>query len=535
MTKKIVILGGGIGGLTVAHELAHKEGSQYDIHIYERNNIIGGMARSGYKIRNGVKLPTEYCWRIYGPNYDNLREILKQIPLNDTPEKTVHDNLINISEYLIADQQVILKMNNRPKTLVNLRRAFKNIPLQQKLSVINKILYGFMISTERLNLLDNLTWKKYIDPDNSLCHDMKKYIIDIMGPYLGAEATAVNVPSVIKTLESFKIFNKPISVMCGPTNEVWFEHWQSYLESQGVIFHLNSEVVDIHTHGEQIKHALLANGEVVKSDVFFCCMPVESVAKLPSLTIPGISELAIRARQLMVSIQLYFDRKIPLPNKDTAMYIPDSPWQLVIEPQGSLWNKSYGDIADLWSIGLCDPTRPGLLIKKSFIYCSHEEIKNEVWHQIKISELGQYLNLNKVRVLDHNVWDTYVFDGLRLDTYEPKFSTNKGTFKLRPDNETRFKNFHFATAYTKTDTDMFEMESAAESGRRAARLLEKSVRVTTIDRPLFFTFYRWLDSLFLGTNLYKHAPFVFFCLGLPMLLMLPFVYLYRRFKKHYRD
>ncbi len=535
MIKKIVILGGGVGGLTVAHELVHKDGSRYDIHIYERNTTIGGMARSGYKMRNGIKLPTEYCWRIYGPNYNNLREILKQIPLINNPKKTVHDNLINISEYLIADQQVIFKMNNRPKTLIDLRRAFKKIPLQQKLSVLNKILYCFMISHERLNSLDDLTWKEYIDPNNSLCQDMKKYIIDIMGPYLGAEAMAVNVPSVIKTLESFKLFNRPISVMCGPTNEAWFDHWQYYLESKGVIFHLNSEVVDIHTHKDSVKYVLLTDGEEIKSDVYFCCMPVESVAGLPSLKITGLSELAIHGRQLMVGIQLYFNKKIPLPNKDTAMYIPDSPWQLVIEPQGSIWNKSYDDIEDLWSIGLCDPIRPGLLIKKSFIQCSHEEIKNEVWHQISTSEFGQYLSLHEVQILDHNVWDTYVFDGIKLDTHEPKFSTNKGTFKLRPNNETRFKNFHFATAYTKTDTDMFEMESAAESGKRAARLLEKSVRVATIDRPLLFAFYRWLDSLFPRANFYKSVPFVFFCFGLPLLFMLPFIHLQRRLKKYYRD
>jgi hypothetical protein len=266
------------------------------------------------------------------------------------------------------------------------------------------------------------------------------------------------------------------------------------------------------------------------ADVFFCSLPIESVANLTSLKIPGISELALLAHQMMVGIQLYFDKKIPLAIKNTAMYIPDSPWQLVIEPQGSIWNKSYGDICDFWSIGLCDPIRPGLMIKKPFLECSHEEIKNEVWHQIITSELGSHLNLEEIKILDHNVWDSYVFNGTRLETYEPKFSTNKGTFKLRPDNKTKFKNFHFATAYTKTDTDMFEMESAAESGKRAAKLLEQSVRVITINRPLFFSFYQWLDSLLPQINLYKHFPFIFFCLGLPMLLTMPFIYLQRFFQ-----
>jgi hypothetical protein len=161
------------------------------------------------------------------------------------------------------------------------------------------------------------------------------------------------------------------------------------------------------------------------------------------------------------------------------------------------------------------------------VECTHEEIKNEVWHQILTSELGSHLALNQIQILDFNVWDTYQFNGKKLDTNEPKFSTNKGTFYLRPNNETEFNNFHFATAYTKTDTDMFEMESAAESGRRAARILEKSVRVVECDRPLSFTFYRWVDSLLPHLNLYKHFPFVFFCLGLPFYVLLPLLKLHR--------
>jgi hypothetical protein len=526
--KKVIILGGGIGGLTVAHELSRRKELTLDIHIYEKKDVIGGMARSGFKDRAGVKLPTEYSWRIYGPNYTNLREILKQIPLKDNASKSVHDNLINIHDYLIADQNTVFYMNNSPKTLLDIHRGFEKVPFYQKLSVARKILYGFMICTERLNTLDKFSWAEYIDPDHSLCHDMKKYIIDIMGPYLGAEVTKVNVPSVVKTLESFKMFNRPNSVMDEPTSEAWFTHWQSYLESQGVTFHFNTAVVDVHTENNIVKNIILENTTKISGDIFFCSLPVESVARLPSLKIPGIHELAQRAHQLMVGMQLYFDTEIILPNKNknTAMYIPDSPWQLVIEPQGAIWNIKYEGIADYWSIGLCDPTRDGLLFNKPFIECSHEEIKEEVWHQIKISSLNKYLNLDKVKVTDYNVWESYIFNNGKLHTNEPKFSSNKGTYFLRPDNKTEFENLYFATAYTKTEVDMFEMESAAESGRRAAQMIEKSIRVVGTPRPLFFAPYRWLDALLSKLNLYQHSPILLFCLGLPLLIIcLPFLLL----------
>lgn len=526
MTIKIAILGAGIGGLTVAHELANSASTDYEIHVYERQAVIGGMARSACKQYGEQRLPTEYCWRIYGPNYDNLREILKQIPLIDNPSKTVHDNLIDIPEYLIADQDRVFTMNNQPKTLMNLRLAFKKVPFRQKMDVLTKILYCFMISDQRLNAMDRMSWKEYIDPDDKLCPDMRKYIIDIMGPYLGAEPLKVNVPSVVKTLESFKLLNRPLSVMNGPTSEAWFTHWKAWLERHGVIFHFDTEVIDLCGSSTDIDYALLSNGDKIKADVFFCSLPIERAAKLDSLTMPNLKPLAQQARQLMVSMQLYFDKKIQLPADKTAMYIPDSPWQLVIEPQGALWKKSYGDIADLWSIGLCDPVRPGLLIKKPFIQCTPEEIKTEVWHQITSSGFGSLLNLQSVKIIDYNLWDSYVFNGTGLETDEPKFSTNKGTWFLRPDNKTPYNNLHFATGYTKTDTDMFEMESAAESGKRAAKRIEKKVKVYKCNRPLFFSIYRGIDSLIPGINLYnKGSPFLWFIPGLVLLIGLPLVYL----------
>jgi len=134
--------------------------------------------------------------------------------------------------------------------------------------------------------------------------------------------------------------------------------------------------------------------------------------------------------------------------------------------------------------------------------------------------LGDYLSLlGTIQVVDYNVWDTYRFNGQVLETVEPKFSTNKGTWYLRPNNATTFNNLYIASAYTKTETDMFEMESAAESGRRAARLIEKSIRVIPSNRPELFAPYRWLDSLFKPINLYQYATLGWFFLGLPIAII----------------
>ena len=76
--KTITIIGGGIGGLTVAHELSKY--NDYNITIYERNDDIGGLARSK---RDKDGCATEYCWRVFFGFYDNLFKTFSEIKDNN--------------------------------------------------------------------------------------------------------------------------------------------------------------------------------------------------------------------------------------------------------------------------------------------------------------------------------------------------------------------------------------------------------------------------------------------------------------------
>ena len=75
MTKKIIILGGGISGLTTAHELIKKN---FEVHLFESTLKLGGMAKC---VRNEHGIIEEYSWRGYGPFYNNFFDIAKQIPI----------------------------------------------------------------------------------------------------------------------------------------------------------------------------------------------------------------------------------------------------------------------------------------------------------------------------------------------------------------------------------------------------------------------------------------------------------------------
>lgn len=85
--KKIIIFGSGISGLTCAQELIEKN---FEVHVYEKDHMIGGMARS-FRYKNNV--PTEHSWRGYAEFYYNVLDILSRIPTNYNVEN--FDNQIH--------------------------------------------------------------------------------------------------------------------------------------------------------------------------------------------------------------------------------------------------------------------------------------------------------------------------------------------------------------------------------------------------------------------------------------------------------
>jgi uncharacterized protein with NAD-binding domain and iron-sulfur cluster len=62
----IIIFGGGLSGLTLAHELIKKK---FKILIIEKDDELGGMVRSD---TNKNLFPSEHSWRGYAPFYKIL-------------------------------------------------------------------------------------------------------------------------------------------------------------------------------------------------------------------------------------------------------------------------------------------------------------------------------------------------------------------------------------------------------------------------------------------------------------------------------
>src|SRR5690349_12670495 len=102
MNKKVVILGGGVAGMSAAHELAERG---FQVAVYELKTSPGGKARSIPKPNSGVDgrkdLPGEHGFRFFPRFYKHVTDTMKRIPYGDN-KHGVFDNLVEGSELGMA-------------------------------------------------------------------------------------------------------------------------------------------------------------------------------------------------------------------------------------------------------------------------------------------------------------------------------------------------------------------------------------------------------------------------------------------------
>jgi len=91
MKKTVSIFGGGIAGMTVAHELIEKG---FDVTVYEKDDALGGMAKS----KRNNNIPSEHSWRGYADFYYNALEIMKRIPIKNSCKKESYQKKITLEE-----------------------------------------------------------------------------------------------------------------------------------------------------------------------------------------------------------------------------------------------------------------------------------------------------------------------------------------------------------------------------------------------------------------------------------------------------
>jgi len=202
----------------------------------------------------------------------------------------------------------------------------------------------------------------------------------------------------------------------------------------------------------------------------------------------------------MNGIQFFLKHDVPL-NPGHTSYA-NSEWALTSVSQKQFWRdppmSAYGDgnLGGILSVDISDWSTKGMLFDKRGVDCTAEEIRQEVWAQLKA-----HLNFGGAHILDdNNVADWSLDEDIQFPNpvgaavnAEPLLINQVGTLHLRPCAHTRLPNLFLASDYVRTNTDLACMEGANEAARAAVNgILQQSgsavdpCRIWPLREPLVF-------------------------------------------------
>src|SRR5581483_11336101 len=298
MQQTVAIFGGGVAGLSAAHELAERG---FQVHVYERKSSLGGKARSIPVPNSGVNgrlpLPGEHGFRFFPGFYRHVIDTMRRTPYG--ANGNTFDNLRIATRMLLSreGQADITWVSRSPKNLEDLRAAFMGlftplgVPLDELKFFVSRLLtVATSCAERRLTEYENIAWWDFIAAPR-----MSKAYQAYLGQGLTrslvamrAEESSTRTVGVtqLQLLYSYisrdGVFDRLLS---GPTNDVWIVPWMEYLQKLGVNFHVGSNLVGIATNGMRVAAATVqdsADRSEVTADFYIAALPVEVMAGLLS-------------------------------------------------------------------------------------------------------------------------------------------------------------------------------------------------------------------------------------------------------------
>ena len=532
---KVIVVGGGVGGLTVAHELAERG---FEVHVYETRAAWGGKARSQPVAGTGTggrrDLPGEHGFRFYPRFYRHVIDMMARTPVPDAPSGNVAGQLRACTEAAVAliNGEPWFPFRRRSLTrpsdvLDALQLYFQELGFDST----DPGLFGlrvlqFLSSSDerRLGEYELLSWWEFIGGDG-FSPKFRKQFSEVPRMLVAMDSKKGNARTngvvSMQLLLDFATDGEACDrTMGGPTSQMWINPWTAHLRNLGVQLHLGETCSALDVAGGRIEGARFASGAVAKGDHYVLAVPLDAAQCLMS---PGLAALDPQCDRLrtanidqlvswMVGMQFFLREDVPLARGH--LYFPDSPWALTAISQPQFWRDTVGlfrqhygnsEVGGLISVDIAEWNKPGAFVPKKARDCSKDEIQAEVWWQLKAALNGSRPGQQTLRDDLLHSWhldaDLDYSAGVPPRNRSPLLIHPPGSWALRPEAASAVPNLCFAADYVRTHTDLASMEAACEAGRRAANaILDREgssatrAEIWPLEEPALFAPWKKLDA-----------------------------------------
>ncbi len=508
---KVIVLGGGVAGMTAAHELAERG---FEVVVYEQRAVAGGKARSVDAIpgTGGRRaLPGEHGFRFFPGFYQHLPDTMRRIPYPGRLNGVL-DNLVTSTQLEVAREDrrnEIIGPAHFPLSVSDWEATLRfgldvavhlGIPLEDQVHFVG-LLNDLLSACEerRFDQYENESWWEFADAERRsvafqkfLCDGLTRSLVAARAREMSARTGGYILLQLLQDLA--KPGGQADRVLCGPTNDVWIDPWLEELQRLGVDYRFGCRVDAIASRSGRVTRVsgqrVDALGEPVgsgwedRADYYVAAVPVEvlreriamNALKRASPALQRLDELTVR---WMNGIMFYLRRDVPLIHGHT-IYI-DSAWALTSVSQRQFWpgfdlhGMGGGDVDGILSVDVSDWETPGRFSAAGKIarQCSKDEIAAEVWDQLKAAlNNGDEVLSDADRAasfLDPDILPPNPTDATNL---EPLLVNTAGSWANRPSADLpEVENLFLASDYVRTNTDLATMEGANEAARRAVNAI----------------------------------------------------------------
>lgn len=520
---KVAVFGGGIAGLTVAHELIQRG---YAVDVYETNSEAGGFFRSA-RLKSNENMPSEYSWHGMGPWYHNLFDLLRQIPF-DTDGSIYDRGLSRPIDFGIFPDHGEAQFYDHD--IFRIPKMFAMSKWEwAKWSWVMFKTWSSKRRTERhystLNAAEQ--WKEVL---GSRSYRLWR---SCFGPWIGSDWTRVSLHTAGQFYRK-QLLSKPRHqhpsdadgpgwtqgagdgwlLLRGPSSEIWFDRWIHYLSTRGVEFIWNAALARLEFDGKTIASAALENGSTIEADYYVLATDPFSAARILARTpalellpeLRNFKPLIQDGPHTQVSFRIAFAEPIRFPRARTAVVLADTEFNLTLFAEEQVWRREIDlgeDVKSLWTGTSCVSSVPGRVYSLPVEFCTKEQFVEEIRTQILgcgsldalVREANGERSLGSFTILRIEVWHEWEFSASGIKTLYPKWVNTTRNQAHLPRQVTPVSNLLLAGAHTKTAADVWSIEGAVESGRHAARGIDSGVQVLPQYKPTWLKTLSALDDL----------------------------------------
>ena len=516
---KVIVIGGGVAGMSAAHELVERG---FQVEVFERDpTYVGGKARSvdapgTNQLDPDLFLPGEHGFRFFPGFYKHVTDTMKRIPVG--PGKSAFDNLVSTENLMMtqAGAMPIVMPVNFPTSLEDVKDLFKSFKTvvaelaDDEIEFFAGKIWQLMTSCEAryTEEYDAISWWDFTESATKssayqrlLSGGLTRSLVACKAQ-TGSARTCGTILLQLLYLMMDPLVQNTDRVFNGPTNEAWLDPWMAYLEAHGVVYHKGVQVTELQMQAGRISGiGYLKDGGSVRAgaadDWYLLAAPIERAAQLINedmlqidASLANIIRLAPNV-EWMNGIQFYLNKRLDL-NRGHTMYT-GSAWALTSISQKQFWpdydlsKRGNGKVVSILSVDISNWVAPGDFNKKAAQDCSKEEVRLEVWKQLQAE-----LNYGGVARLTDDMLEGYFLDDdirpntmplsdvvrarvpvekqanfHRMSNLEPLLVNQINTWAIRPEATTGIANLFLASDYVRTHTDLACMEGANEAARRA--------------------------------------------------------------------